>query len=618
MADDDKGNGTGYIEGLDITMYKNPSQSDFDNVINATGGKYDTEEQYLSNIYNYTANVDTFTSPVPKAPFSMGNRYALFTYIGLHGNYSDMLNKYYKLMINNPIHGGNTAKNPTVNNIIEFFADRDTSGGIEYDYADFIWCKYFKKIPNNHLITLRRFTQPIEDNIYKVIRKTFTDDAAEQAVKDKKIATDKTNGFLDTINVDITQPDVARALTWFGENTSNSLEELLTFSYGYNWAEQSTETNTLQSNDEGYTAHPFYEKMGVKGQSAVDLMRGVDPGTKYKRQLSQGYDPLLGSYPNFVVGPVNVINKMRTRDVGLNFDHNIKLIFEYELRSYHGVDPKIGLLDIMSNLLVLTYDNAGFWGGANRFYGAAGFVARRFGDDSKLRQGDFKGYLGSLIVDVSTGLQAAFGIEGGGFTLESLLEGFKKLGSTFIGNMMGKLINSQLGAPPAYQQLKGMITGEATGNWHLTVGNPMNPIVMMGNLILENSTLSFSGNLGYNDFPENIKLEVELKHARPRDKTDIESMFNAGKGRIYSSSSDFMDILNLRGSDVDVYGAFRTSKDADTNVNNGNMIGPPDFENIALLAGVDQQNAKQIGKNAYWVSRTSVDYMDKVDAHMHY
>ena len=41
--------------------------------------------------------------------------------------------------------------------------------------------------------------------------------------------------------------------------------------------------------------------------------------------------------------------------------------------------------------------------------------------------------------------------------------------------------------------------------------------------------------LGYDDFPVNVAFTATLSHGKPRDAGDIESMFNAGKGRIYMS-----------------------------------------------------------------------------------
>ena len=67
----------------------------------------------------------------------------------------------------------------------------------------------------------------------------------------------------------------------------------------------------------------------------------------------------------------------------------------------------------------------------------------------------------------------------------------------------------------------------------MTVGNPMNPMMVCGNLALRSSSVEFEGPLGFEGFPSKIKLTVELEPARPRDKGEIESMFNAGRGRMY-------------------------------------------------------------------------------------
>ena len=77
----------------------------------------------------------------------------------------------------------------------------------------------------------------------------------------------------------------------------------------------------------------------------------------------------------------------------------------------------------------------------------------------------------------------------------------------------------------------------------------MNPILVCGNLCLETSKFEFEGPLGYEGFPTKLKMTVALKPGRPRDKSEIESMFNAGRGRMYlqpevegKSLDDVMDM----------------------------------------------------------------------------
>ncbi len=80
------------------------------------------------------------------------------------------------------------------------------------------------------------------------------------------------------------------------------------------------------------------------------------------------------------------------------------------------------------------------------------------------------------------------------------------------------------------------LTGAPIGEWHLVVGNPCNPIAMIGNLICETVDIDFSDKLGPDDFPTELTATFTLKHGRSRERGEIESMFNRGDGRLYQSN----------------------------------------------------------------------------------
>ena len=311
---------------------------------------------------------------------------------------------------------------------------------------------------------------------------------------------------------------------------------------------------SISSGDGGYTQQPFYKKMGGLGKATFDAMKGVTPGAKFSRGLNGTDDKLGTTYANFVLGPVNVVNKTNIRDRGLKFGNDVKLNFEYELKSLNYVNPKIAMIDIMSNMLTMTTNNAQFFGGGHRYYGSSGYVASQFGDISMLRSGNFSGYMGSVVNDVETGMKGLFGDANGNFDANSIVDGLKKVGKTLLGNMLGSFLGSQVGGATGTTATKTFISGEPTGDWHLTVGNPLNPIVMMGNMICDNATMTLGQGLGYDDFPLELKFELDLKHGKPRDKGDIENMFNAGQGRIYASAANVEDVLNLAGKEVSMYG----------------------------------------------------------------
>jgi hypothetical protein len=104
--------------------------------------------------------------------------------------------KFYSIYSRNNLNGEELEKgrlNPTAENIVNFF--KKEYHAVEYDYTDFAYCKYYGQIPNNHLITLRRFPYPVHDNIYDINMNKYH--------------------------------DMGRMVTWFSEETGNKLSEIL-------------------------------------------------------------------------------------------------------------------------------------------------------------------------------------------------------------------------------------------------------------------------------------------------------------------------------------------------------------------------------------------------------
>jgi len=169
-----------------------------------------------------------------------------------------------------------------------------------------------------------------------------------------------------------------------------------------------------------------------------------------------------------------------------------------------------------------------------------------------------------------------------------------------LGNILGGFLGQNVGAVGGTQATKAFISAEPTGDWHITVGNPFNPIVMMGNMYCDSTTMTLGSGLGYDDFPMEVKFEVGLKHGKPRDKGDIENMFNAGKGRIYASAAGEEDILNLRGLDLATYGSVKAGT---TNLQSGqaaNAMGaaPTDVKNYNI-SNIKKQGSSSTETGAY-------------------
>lgn len=136
---------------------------------------------------------------------------------------------------------------------------------------------------------------------------------------------------------------------------------------------------------------------------------------------------------------------------------------------------------------------------------------------------------------------------------ENQKKGTEKLNSMFGNiNKMWKDQVIQQTTMPNIQGLKAILTGEPTGNWHLTVGNPLNPIMVVGNLICTKMTVDWDTELGPDDFPMGMKVTYTLEHGMARDKAGIQSMFNRGAGRIYKLP-DYIKASSDYESKVDDY-----------------------------------------------------------------
>lgn len=421
---------------------------------------------------------------------------------------------------------------PTITNLVQ---DQKLATKTPYYYTDFLYCKYVGKIPLNQLITLRRYPAPTFDNLAvpsRDLRKY--DDKGRPAGQDAALGGAGLTGS-GTIEQMAEFFPIAQAVTWFGEETGNKLSELLSFSVNMNWKSVEAEVNTVAGNEQGSEDAPA---------PGVAKFLGILTGqvnTPFATQNSQ-YDPYNnGPYSHRVYGPVNVISKTYKRDRGLDFKQSISLNFHYSLKSIGNINPKAAMLDLMSNLLALTYNNAAFWGGANRYFPQKPtypFLGGKDGMNAWYR-GDAVGFAKSVGKQISSGMKelsnildklAADPIS----TLKDIAAGAAKLGMIEMGK----------GKAPSIVAMKALLTGEPIGEWHMVVGNPHAPIAMIGNLICTEAKFQFNDIIGADNFPTELTVTITVEHGRPRDAGDIQSMFNQGQGRIYYPPKDDFDQLN--------------------------------------------------------------------------
>ena len=429
-------------------------------------------------------------------------------------------------------------RNPTAKQIID--ASRNTEGGAvgpaPYAFNDFIYCTHYGKIPNNRLVTLRRYPKPVEDRLI-----------------------DDDNGLIHV--------PLAQALTYFGEGTTNKLDQVLPISWDVKWESLEADVKDITGNE--VIADDILAGLGVVDPTNQDLARaamafasGQDNNLSVfqlsgydvdlQSYIKEAYSSEKGPYWNRVLGPVNVINQSRKRTRGMGstmFDTPIRLKFSFSLRSFNLINPKVAMLDLISNFLTLTYNTAPFWGGGYRYFPRTG-VPMPLGGSDKINRGDlvggiletFEGWLKNsngqikeIIDQLAKSFASTAGIDTGKSDTDGTetdittgdTTGFAEGGRNVANLLLAAKMSGLMQSPLTYRSI---LEGRAIGEWHMTVGNPLDPMAVMGNLICTACAMSFSEELGADDFPKEIMFDVTLKHGKPRAKQDIESIFNLGGG----------------------------------------------------------------------------------------
>lgn len=420
-------------------------------------------------------------------------------------------------------------KEPTTSNIINW-SKKSQFKERPYKYTDFVFCKNFNIVPNNYMVTLRRFPYPVFDNL-KFPGMYNKDDPDNKNKSDKKIYT-----------------PLAQAVTYL-DGEDNKISNIVKFTVSLPWEDlQATVHNidydALGSQNELGAGFDKFNKFAsiLTGQATFDNVR----------KGGQFIDPYEnGPYSNKILGPINRIDKIKRRKPGLEFNHEIKLTFTYVNRPIDGVNSKAVMLDILANMLLLTYADAMFWGGMYRFRvnkGQYPFFAGAPGQQ-KFLKGDVAGFFGEVVNSLKGGITGA--LEGimKNFFSGNIIDGLKSLASGAGKFAMAEVISKNKSLSTL--QLPALLTGNPVGEWHLQVGNPFNPILNIGNLVCTDASFSFSDELGPDDFPMEMKVELTLQHGMPRDKAAVESMFNQGYGRIYALPDKLRNFMRVTGAGED-------------------------------------------------------------------
>ena len=484
---------------------------------------------------------------------------------------------------------------PTIENLIKG-SKKDTGilGNARYRLIDFIYCKDLGKVSNNHLITLRKFANPIGDHIYKW-------------------STRRGQGAMNMQ----TDHDIGRLITWFGTD-DNKLEDICKYEVQMKWNQIENKIEAVESREDDENRGPLGMVINSvsKKYNAWQSSDFGGPGHNLLSSLASKYDfskipgssvlgingekqndnrdvlnrLRIGGDDHKIYAPKNTIRDTHLYDGQLTLNHDIHLTFSYKLRAYDNINPKSAMLDLIGNILEVTYQRGSYWQGENRFIGPpqnrqawqqandmidhawnkmGGFIkALADGDES------FSNIMGNLsqkladvwknvsglvqdgvqqVKELSDQIQNGQGAEALEEKGKAAIKGIVQLDNAVnISGAVKGLLKNTLGRPAMYA-MTTLIDGGNCGFWHLTVGNPFNPIMSIGNLIMTGATIEHSGPLGVDDFPTDLKVTVTLKPGRSRDAIEVSRYYTKGLSAIYMpknrrSASDYHKFAGLNSN----------------------------------------------------------------------
>ena len=482
------------------------------------------------------------------------------------------------------------SRNPTAKAIIEgtskstgkvpAYLDPDSKyRGQIYNVKDFIFCKHYGVIPNNRMLTLRRFPSPTLDSLR--VAPAQVPEFQIEGTKAKTTNTDLNNFrglFVNKgIETNASLP-VSQAVTYFGEGTGNSLSDILNINTGLKHANEGQEDlKNDPTGDPGLMNSPFGDLIKsylATGNSTIDvdaidkLVGTIANPERNLNKLRRYYLDLAteasGPLSKKIFVNVNTVDQMMVRKQGFNGGmDSFNLTFEYNLTSVGKINTKMMVLDLMTNLLSLGSD-----------YGQ--FLA----PELRLEQnnvgigfpGGAKGYVESITDPVQYIRNTVSNILSGENVnnIRNAEKGLKQDLEDAANEIKNFANNPEKGLDPNgkfYKSLTSfltdaflkkvyfqplMLSGYPTGEWHLVVGNPLNPIAMMGNLVCESVQIQFNEDLGPDDFPTELKATFQMSPGRQRHRGDWESYFNRGNGRLYlgqliEAGEDYQAFMTSQG-----------------------------------------------------------------------
>lgn len=386
--------------------------------------------------------------------------------------------------------------------------------------SDFAYLKNIGVYPNNRLMIARRFGAPVDDNIM----------------------TKKKNSDVGPFSV---------LISWLPEN-----DNFLDINFGEEWEDAQADFKEILTSLGKDLA--FTSDMGGVSSAGGNIL----PMPGFTETFQRGFLAKIGvlneeDVSTIPAGNPNIIKKAKKRKLigygdqgsGLKCTVNIKMTCDYELKYISGIDPTIVWMDLIGMITRFGTSNSDTYGLTKE----GSQKAIRYANNPNLLIEEaaeyFSGKMTEIIATIQTKVQELVrGVD------EKKLKGdfntaineqftafknkFKDGGKQVLSALLQKYRTQIIGVINA-------LSGLPSTPWHITIGNPLRPTFCSGDMLVEDVKVKLGPTLAFNDLPNSITVEFDLKNARPWGLQEIVGKFNSGYLRTIDVQKSFYETNNI-------------------------------------------------------------------------
>ena len=390
--------------------------------------------------------------------------------------------------------------NVSTTNIIKIL---DQYPAMRIKSSDFVYCKNYGVYPNNRLIICRRFPSIISDDL--------------------------SGSSLPEANTTL--------ITWFSDQ-----ENPIEFDFGEEWI-QTNDTLKDVLNSVGKDALMQIGGLGDISSRFGDAMPLPGITEVFQRQVlekigiidsndSKSSSRLPSGDPNLIM------ESSRRKTIGTNSPgsgligkFNVKVKCAWEQKFINGIDPTFIYYDIVRTILAFGGSSATFYLGKNsRLVGGVESLLTAMSNPDQLMV-KINEYIKAMIESISVlSEKIAKFLSGEKPEDESDTEVDKDDVLDALLKSLPETISRKYKIP--ILGILNYLTGTPSGPWHVTIGNPMRPILSSGDMICKNVNVKLGPQLAFNDLPSSIECEFTLESARNLGIDEIFGKLSSGSVRV--------------------------------------------------------------------------------------